>query len=112
MVETILGEVYYKGRRRTLVHATFTGPSSYSTGGFTGRINALRQVEKVISASNNSGYKSDAGDISIGTGADRNLLTIKSREYYYTCGGTDVAMECPSAEDLSGVTFSVVVIGS
>ena len=112
MVETILGEVYYKGRRRTLVHATFTGPSSYSTGGFTGRINALRQVEKVISASNNGGYKSDIGDISIGTVANRNLLTIKVREYWYTCGGIDMAPECESGRVLSGVTFSVVAIGS
>jgi hypothetical protein len=112
MVETILGELWYKGKRRTLVHVTSAGPSSYSTGGFTVTVNSLKQVEKVLSISNNGGYKSDAGDASIGTGANRNVVTVKVREYWYTCGGIDVAPEVASGENLSGVTFSLVVIGA
>jgi len=112
MAETILGDIWYKGKRRTLVHVTSAGPSSYAAGGFTVTVNSLRQVEKVLSVSNDGGYKSDAGDTSIGTGANRNVVTVKAREYWYTCGGKDVAPEVVDGENLSGVTFSLIVIGS
>jgi hypothetical protein len=112
MAETILGEIWYKGKRRTLVHATSAGPSSYTTGGFTVTVNSLKQVEKVISISNNGGLKSDAGDASIGTGANRNVVTVKVRSYWYTCAGINAAPETGANTNLSGITFSLVVIGS
>jgi len=95
-----------------MVMSTITGPASYASGGFTSRVNSLRQVEKVISISNNGGIKSDAGDVTIGTGASRNLLTILARSFQYTCGASYVASEVDNGVNLSGITFTAIVIGT
>jgi len=107
MAETHLGDLWIKGKRQHLIHVTSSGPASYSTGGFTVTVNSLRRVDKVIAVSNDGGYKTDAGDVSI----SNNVVTVKVREYQYTCGGTYIADEVSSGKDLSGVTFSLLVIG-
>ena len=104
MAETVIAQ-FPDGR--FLVKATFSGPSSYSTGGFSQSITSFRKIEAVISISNDGGYKVDPAEITIGAGS----ITVKVREYYYTCGGPDAAIEVASGKDLSGVTFQAILLG-
>jgi len=112
LAETILGEIWYRGKRKVLVHVTSSGPSSYASGGFNVTVNSLRWVEKVIMASNDGGYKVEPGDISIGTGANRNVLTVPVKYYDYDAGADGAAIEVAAGTDLSAVTFSFIVIGA
>jgi len=89
-----------------LVVINTTGPSSYSSGGFTYAVKSLRKVEKVIAASASGGYKVDAADISV----SGNTLTIKV--YYYDYDATADGAAVEATGDLSGVNITIVVIGS
>jgi hypothetical protein len=93
---------------RIIVYFENAGPSSYTTGGFSVAVNALRRVEKIVSLSNNYGYRSPAKEASI----SGNAVTIKVRYYYYACPALcATGWEVTSGRDLSGVTFSGIVIG-
>lgn len=93
---------------RIIVYWENAGPASYSTGGFSVTINALRAVERIVDIHNNYGYKSEAGDASI----SGNAITVKASYYYYACPVTcATGFEVRSGADLSGVTFSGLVVG-
>ncbi|MBW2560872.1 MAG: hypothetical protein JRE40_08465 [Deltaproteobacteria bacterium] len=93
---------------RVIVYFENAGPSSYSSGGFDVAINSLRAVEKIVSLGNNYGYRSEAEEASI----SGNTLTIKVRYYYYACPALcATGWEVTDGRDLSGVTFSGIVIG-
>lgn len=93
---------------RVIVYFENAGPSSYSSGGFDVPITSLRAVEKVVSISNDYGYRAEPGEASI----SGNTVTIKARYYYYACPTTcSTGWEVTDGSDLSGVTFSGIVIG-
>jgi len=93
---------------RIIVYFENAGPASYAAGGFSVTINALRAVEKIVSLGNNYGYRSPTKEASI----SGNAVTIKVRYYYYACPALcATGWEVTDTRDLSGVTFSGIVIG-
>jgi len=92
---------------KLLVEVSTTGPSSYSSGGFSVSVDILRVVEKVVAASCTGGYKVDAATISI----SGNTLTVPVYYYDYSTTTDGPATEVAADTNLSGVTFKFLVIG-
>jgi len=82
---------------------TVSGPTSYTTGGFSVTIARLRSITwaKAICG---GGYKAEV----TWTG---NTLTIVARYFDYPAAAAGVAIEVPAGTDLSGVTFILEVEG-
>jgi len=104
--ETVIGQTK---DGRIIVYFENAGPASYSAGGFDVSIGTLRTVEKVLSIGNTGGYLTDIGKVSI----SGNTLTIPVYYHYFQCPVTCPAgaRECNATSDLSGTTFSGIVVG-
>jgi len=88
-----------------IIKVTTTGPSSYSSGGFTVRVSSAKEIKAVLTATNDGGYKVDEGKISI----DANEMTVPVLYYDYDATADGVAIE-PSSGDLSGVNFTFILL--
>jgi len=102
MAETVIGKL---ADGRILVLITTSGPSSYSSGGFTYSVATLKKVEAVISAQASGGYKAETS-----ISGDKDVV-IKVYYYDYDAAGDGPAIEVAGGTDLSGVTFTLVVLG-
>jgi len=89
---------------RLLAIVSASGPSSYSSGGFEVTVSELRVIEKVIAVYSNGGYLCEPGAIS------KNTVKVVAKWFKYSSSSDGVAEE-PTGQDLSGTTFTVVVIG-
>ncbi len=83
---------------------TVTGPSSYSTGGFTVTINELERVEEAIVVAS-AGYMAEVASIS------GNTVTIKVYDFDYPSTAVGPATEVADRTDLSSVSFKIIAIG-
>jgi len=95
---------------RLIVYFEDAGPSSYSAGGFTITITTLRAIEKIVSLSNDGGFRTEPGHAII----TNNSFKLPVFYYGYACPGTPVCVtgwEVTTGRDLSGVKFSGIVIG-
>ena len=94
---------------RLIVYFEDTGPSAYSAGGHSISIGSLRSVEKVVSVSNDKGYLTTPGSVTV----SGNSVTVPVYYHYFQCPVTcpTGAREVTAGTDLSGVTIKGVVIG-
>lgn len=93
-----------------LVQATFAG-GVIATSVFNGVVSEARKLKALIHISNDSGYKCDVGDCTVPRStAYPNQITVKPRYYDYSTSTDGVAIVVPNGVDLSGVTFSVIVL--
>lgn len=94
---------------RIILAFTDAGDDSYPTGGMTVTITKLKEIEKVVSIENNKGYMVSPGSVSV----SNNALTVPVYYHYYQCPVTcpTGAREVNNGTDLSGVSFTGVVIG-
>ncbi len=83
---------------------TVTGPSSYSTGGFTVTIDELERVEEAIVVAS-AGYMAEVASIS------GNTVTIKVYDFNYPATAAGPAEEVAANTDLSSVGFKIIAIG-
>jgi len=90
---------------RVIAKATSAGPSSYSAGGFTVTVSDLRKVEAVLFVGANAGYICEPASMS------DNTVTVKVYYFDYDATADGAAIEVANATDLSGVTFTVIVVG-
>ena len=90
--------------RPKLVIKTVTGPSSYSTGGFTATIDELERVEDAIVIAS-GGYMAEVASIS------GNTVTIKVYDFNYPATAAGPAEEVAANTDLSSVSFKIIAIG-
>jgi len=90
---------------KKLVVETVSGPSSYTSGGFTVTFREVSEVQYVISAKANTGVLAE-GRIPAASG---NLASV--RVYWQTgASGTPMTEVAPGA-DLSAITFELYAIG-
>lgn len=87
-----------------LFFGTATGPSSYTTGGFTVTVSDLTEVHDAIVVAG-GGYLAEVASIS------GNSVTIKVYEFNYPATAAGTATEVSAGTDLSGVTFRIVALG-
>ena len=99
---TVLG-VTADGKK--IVAASSSGPSSYSSGGFSVRVPALNMVDQVLFAFITGGYK--VGGLSI----SGNSVTVVVHYYTYSSSSDGPSGEVPNGTDLSAQTVTLVVIG-
>jgi len=93
-----------KGRGRPKGYiGTVTGPTSYSTGGFTVTITDLMKIDGAVVIAG-GGYKAEVKWTA-------NKLTIVVRYFDYPAAAAGAAIEVPAGTDLSGVTFIIIAIG-
>ena len=97
--------VYPLADGRLIAVVTSSGPSSYSSGGFSVTLSELRKVESVIAVYSNAGYLCEG---SVGTG---NSVTVKVYYFDYDATADGAAVEVAAGTDLSGVTFTVIAVG-
>jgi len=90
---------------RLIAITTSSGPSSYSSGGFSVTVSELRKVEQVIAV------YADAGYLCTGSPGTGNAVTVKAYYFDYDASADGAAIEVADGTDLSGVTFTVVAIG-
>ena len=88
---------------RVLAKVTTAGPSSYSAGGFDVTVPDVKKVEDVIFVGNNGGYLCEVADIT------KNTVKVKVYQFDYPATTAGPAVE--ASGDLSGVTFTLIVIG-
>ena len=81
-----------------------TGPSSYSSGGFTVSVGKLRIV-KHANVELSGGYVGEVASIS------GNTLTIKAYYFDYDASADGAAVEVADGTDLSSVTVKVIAWG-
>ncbi len=106
LTETYIGDIFIKGKRRTLYLVTTTGPASYVQGGFTYTFLNGRYIDAVLSLANNGGFLTNRDDASISA----NVLTIKPLSFQYTCGATGKADETAAGIALNAITFSAILV--
>jgi len=82
----------------------FSGPASYSSGGFTVTFPTLRKIHHAIIFTS-KGYAADIASIS------GNSITVIAMYYDYDAAADGPAIEVASGTDLSGVEFTVLVVG-
>jgi len=104
MAETIIGRL---ADGRVLVLVTFTGPSSYSSGGFSQAITSVRDIDAVLSISCSGGYKVDAAAVTVAAGS----ITVPVYYYDYDAAADGAAVEVADGTDLSGVSFQAIIVG-
>ena len=106
--ETVIGQTT---DGRLIVYWENAGPATYATGGFTVTITTLKGVEAVVNVGNNSGYRTEAEEV---TKPEANSIKIPVHYHGYACPGAPICAtgwEIPSGRDLSKATFSGIVIG-
>ena len=89
-----------------IIRVTTTGPSSYSSGGFTVRVSSAKEIKAVLVATNDGSYKVDEGKIT----KSANEITVPVLYYDYDAGADGVAIEAADTTDLSGVNFEFIVL--
>lgn len=81
-----------------------TGPTSYTTGGFTVTIDQLTAVYDAVVIAGR-GYLAEVASIS------GNTITIRVYQFDYPATAAGPAVEVPAGTNLSGVTFRIIAIG-
>ncbi len=104
MAEAIIGRL---ADGRLLVLVTFTGPSSYTSGGFSQAVKSVRDVDAVLSISCSGGYKVDPAAVTVEAGS----ITVPVYYYDYDAASDGPAVEVPAGTDLSGVSFQAIIVG-
>ena len=97
------GPATFPGKK--IVVASSAGPSSYATGGFDVVIDELTSVDFAIVVCN-GGYIAEVASI---TG---NTVKVLVRYFDYDAAAGGTAIEVASGTDLSGVTFTILAVGS
>lgn len=92
-------EVIAKFNDAKLVKVTASGPSSYSSGGFSVTVDAEHVID-AFAAQSDSGYLVEIAGIS------GNTVTLKVYEFNYPATASGPAAEVSDGTDLSGVTFT------
>jgi len=94
---------------RLIVYFEESGPSSYSSGGFSVSIGTLRKVERIVDLSNDGGFLTHPAKVTI----SGNSLTIPVYYHYFQCPVTCpvVGWEVTEGRDLSAYKFKGVVVG-
>lgn len=83
---------------------TFSGPASYTAGGFTVTIDQLSRVDDAIVVAG-GGYLAEVASIS------GNTITVRVYYFDYAAAAAGPAIEVPAGTDLSAVTFRVLAVG-
>jgi len=83
---------------------TFSGPTSYPSGGFTYTVPDLALVEDAAVIAG-GGYLAEV------TGITGRTVTVVVRYFDYPAAAAGVAIEVPAGTDLSGVTFRIIAVG-
>lgn len=95
---------------RIIVYWENAGPASYDkSGNMSVSIGTLRAIKRIVRVGNNGGYRTESEEAVI----SGNGFTIPVRYYYYACPYQicTIGYEVPDGQDLSGITFSGIVIG-
>ena len=93
------------GRKRTLAFINASMSSSYATNGDTLSLSSyLSSIQAVVCQSHAGGYALEAS-------ASGTTVTVVARYYDYDATADGTAVEVPAATDLSGVSFTLVVLG-
>ena len=100
MTLSSLGRPY--GAKYRVYFGSTTGPSSYSSGGFTVTIDNVSKIDNVVVMAS-GGYLAEAS-------ASGNTITIKVYYFNYPATAAGVAEEVAAGTDLSGVTFRIIAI--
>lgn len=85
---------------------TASGPSSYTSGGFSVRVSALNKIDAVLDVRITGGYKVGGYSIS------GNSVTIVVHHYNYPATSAGASVEVSAGTDLSAQTVTLVVLGS
>jgi len=89
----------------SLVSQRFTGPASYTTGGFAVRIDGLRVVEDAFIQVLGSRRHAEVASIS------GNVVTIRVNQFDYPAAAAGPAVEVPAGTSLTAETFIVFARG-
>jgi hypothetical protein len=97
---------------RKVVRTVVTGPSSYTTGGFTVTIDELSRIDAVsVSARSNLKVANYVHVVDYSyTGAD-NRITFTVYRMDVTADAPSAWSEVPSDQDLSALTLEITAIG-
>jgi len=90
---------------KTMVKATFPGPSSYSSGGVQQRINSLRDVDSAFSLHMSGGYMAQM----VPDGYSENQ--IKYKVFWQTGNSGEPMTEVADGTALTGETLEATVMG-
>ncbi len=104
MAETLLFNIgEYK-----IIEVTTTGPSSYVTGGSTVTVSSAKEIKAVLAAGNTGKYLVDRKELQDSVSDNTFKLIVNYFSYSATADGA--AVEVAAGTDLSGATFSVLVL--
>ncbi len=111
MAEYLLG---FTGDGKKIVLVTFSGPSSYSSGGFSVTVSSLNDIYEVIFIKSGgtpaNGYTYEYEDTGDYTKVTNVIGPIKVYEQSVTATSPSYA-EVAAGTDLSGLSFKAIIIG-
>ena len=91
-----------------LVRKSVAGPASYASGGFTVDLPEIRDIVYILK---DGGVTGGGYIYNVDLGTNPNQVKIKAFYFDYAAAAAGAAIEVAAGTNLSGETFTIVVVG-